>query len=122
MTQVTQFLGKSSNLNQNQKQLIYDGFSLLDESTTQDRAEDISYFYAHKQRPNIERYVDSRGMYDREPYKTNYDFYGELQEPATIFARTLRGIGKIEDDMETISALSKRALNPNFINSIINEY
>ena len=28
-----------------ERQLIYDGFSLLDEATTQDRAENITYYY-----------------------------------------------------------------------------
>lgn len=122
MAQVTQHLGKNNTLNPNQKQRIYDGFSLINEATTQDRAEDIAYFYAHKQRPSIKSYVDPRGMYNGEPYRTNYDFYGELQEPAIMFARTLRGIGKIDDDKKALTLLSKRALNPNFVNSIINEY
>ena len=122
MSQVTQYLKKQDQLNPNQKQLFYDGFSLLNEATTQDRAEDIAYYYAQKQRPPLRKYVDPRGMYGGDTYQTNFDFYGELQEPAIIFSRTLRGIGKIQNDGQAMQALSKRALSPNFTNSIISEY
>ncbi len=122
MSQVKSNFENINALNDNQKQLIYEGFSLLDEVTTQNRAEDIAYFYAHKQRPSMKSHRDSRGMYDGEPYKSNFDYYKELQEPATIFSRTLRGIGKIKNDEEALGLLSTRALKPNFVNTIINEY
>lgn len=122
MGQVTQYLRNNNNLNPREKQLFYDGFSLLDEATTQDRAEEIANFYAHKHRPNITKYSDPRGMYGGDTYQTNFDFYGELQEPAIVFSRTLRGIGKIQSDAQAMHAISKRALSPNFSNSIIGEY
>ena len=107
MMQVTKHLrSEGDSFDNEQRQLIYDGFSLIDEATTQDRAEDIAYFFAKKQRPVIKSFVDARGIYGGEKYKSNFDFYGELQEPAIIFARTLRGIGKLDNDNE-VSLLLK---------------
>ena len=80
MGQVTQYLRNNNNLNPREKQLFYDGFSLLDEATTQDRAEEIAYFYAHKHRPNITKYSDPRGMYGGDTYQTNFDFSVPNQE------------------------------------------
>lgn len=122
MMQVTQHLSHNNILTNTQKQLFYDGFSLLNEATTQDRAEDIAYFYANRKRPALRKFVDSRGMYSGEAYKTNYDFYGELQEPAILFFRTLRGIGKIGDEQNSLREASKQALSPNFANRILSEY
>ena len=51
-----------------------------------------------------------------------YGYYGELQEPATMFAKTLRGIGKEHDDVIALNILSERALSPNFFNTVLNEY
>lgn len=120
--QIRIFMNKNDKLNIREKGLFYEGFSLINEATTQDRAEDIAYFYASQQRPGLRFCRDPRGMYSGERYKANYDFYGELQEPAIIFARTLRGIGKIGNDNEAMRALSRRALEPNFVNTVINEY
>ncbi len=102
-------------------QLFYDGFSLLDEATTQDRAEDFAYAFAGKTRPPME-YYKNRLLFDGTPYKTNFDFYGELQMPATMFGRTLRGIGSINDDSAALNALSQRALKSSFVDEIMQEY
>jgi hypothetical protein len=61
-------------------------------------------------------------MFNSEEYKSNFDYYGELQEPATMFAKTLRGIGKEHDDVIALNILSERALSPNFFNTVLNEY
>ena len=101
--------------------LTSDGFSLLDEATTQERAEEFAYKFSEKRRPGLEYYRNGR-LFDGEPYKSNFDFYGELQEPAIMFARTLRGIGKEENDMVAISMLADRALSPKFFDRILREY
>ena len=102
------------------KSLIYQGFNLLDEATTQDLAEDIAYCYAGKRRPNLRLFESS---YSAEyQYYANYDFYGNLKEPATLFSKTLRGIGKYDDNNIALRLLSKRALSKNFINDIVYEY
>lgn len=102
-------------------QLIYDGFSMLDEATTQNRAEEFAYQFAGKQRPKLQNYRSQR-LYKSDPYKANFDYYGELQEPATMFARTLRGIGKVNDDVQALNMLSQRAISPNFFKDVLYEY
>ena len=112
---------RQGRLTQEHAQLIYDGFSMLDEATTQDRAEDFVYEFSGKRRPQQKKKKNGR-LFDGQPYQSNFDYYGELQEPATMFARTLRGIGKEENDMIALRMLSSRALSPNFFNSVLNEY
>lgn len=103
------------------KQLLYDGFSLFDESTTQNRAEEITYYYLNKKRPS-KKFYKRGNLFDGTAYKTNYDYYGEMQEPTISFARILRGIGKIEDDTLALNEFCKRALKPNFATNIIEEF
>ena len=61
-------------------------------------------------------------MFGGESYRTNFDYYGELQEPASMFARTLRGIGKERNLEKALNLLSQRALSPTFFDNILNEY
>ena len=106
-------------LSVDQAQMMYDGFSMLDEATAQDRAEDYAYWSAGKTRPKM-RTVRSQRMFDSEPYRTNFDYYGELQEPAATFAKTIRGIdGK--DDERALRDLSKRAVSPDFFDELLKE-
>lgn len=101
--------------------LIYQGFSMLDEAISQNRAENFAYDSSRKHRPKLGYYRAER-MFGGEKYKTNFDYYGELQEPAVMFARTLRGLGKINNDEKVLDLLSERAMNPDFFDSIIKEY
>ena len=94
---------------------------MLDEATTQNRAENFVYEFSGKQRPRLANYIN-QNLFNGETYKSNFDYYGELQEPATMFARTLRGIGKENDDIRALDMLSERAMSPNFFNNILNEY
>ena len=112
---------KNGFLTKEDAQLIYDGFSMLDEATTQNRAEEFVYKFAKKSRPPLYEYKSKR-LYNGSPFKSNFDYYRELQEPATMFARTLRGIGKINDDVQALNMLSKRALSPKFFDTILHEY
>ena len=105
------------------KDLFMDGFRLLDEATTQDRAEQMAYYYAKTERPMLYYSKDQNNeMYGGKVYKTNFDYYGELEPIAIEFGRTLKGIGKISDDRKAMSTLSKRALKRSFANDIIKEY
>ena len=117
---IEQYLNITSIPRKYSKQLIYDGFSLLDEATTQNRAEDITYYYLGKNRPNKNncRSMLFRGV----SYQTNYDYYGEMQTPATVFARTLRGIGHITNDDLALKKLCDRALKYDFSSDIVYEY
>ena len=108
-------------LNQEHAQLIYDGFSMLDEATTQDRAEEFTYLFSGKVRPQ-QINVRNQILFNGNAYKSNFDYYGELQAPATMFARTLRGIGKEDNDAKALKLLSTRALSPDFFNTILSEY
>lgn len=112
---------RQGRLSQEHAQLIYDGFSMLDEATTQNRAEKFVYEFSGKQRPKLANYRNEN-LFNGETYKSNFDYYGELQEPATMFARTLRGIGKENDDIRALDMLSERAMSSNFFNNILNEY
>lgn len=112
---------RQGRLSQEHAQLIYDGFSMLDEATTQNRAEKFVYEFSGKQRPRLANYRNEN-LFNGETYKSNFDYYGELQEPATMFARTLRGIGKENDDIRALDMLSERAMASNFFNNILNEY
>lgn len=112
---------RQGRLSQEHAQLIYDGFSMLDEATTQNRAENFVYEFSGKQRPRLANYRNGN-LFNGETYKSNFDYYGELQEPATMFARTLRGIGKENDDIRALDMLSERAMSSNFFNNILNEY
>ena len=102
------------------RQLMYDGFSLLDEATTQDRAENITYYYSSKIRPLM--YRQSTQLFDRRPFESNFDYYGEFQMPTISFAKTLRGIGKLSDDELVMEEFDKRSLNDEFSNRIFDEY
>ncbi len=102
------------------KQLMYNGFSLLDEATTQDRAENIAYYFSSKRRPNMAQRVTA--LFDGKPHKTNFDYYGEFQVPTIDFARTLRGIGKLEDIDLVMKEFGIRALKEDFSKKIFEEY
>lgn len=112
---------RSGEMSQGEAELFYEGFSLLDEAITQNRAEDFAYAFAGKSRPPMRKCAKDR-LFDGEEYQTNFDFYGELQTPAIMFGRTLRGIGKIGNDKDTLVELCNRATNPNFATRIIEEY
>lgn len=105
-----------------QAQLFQEGFSMLDECITQNNAENFAYEFAGKNRPSKQYVTRNVGVFGNKPYQTNFDFYGEFQIPAAKFAKTLRGIGKYENDDVALNILSQRALNPNFAIDIIEEY
>ena len=110
----------SLNCSIDDKQLIYDGFSLIDEATTQDRAETITYYYSSKIRPFMSRKVSR--LFNGRPFETNFDYYGEFQVPTISFAKTLRGIGKLNNDDSVMEEFNKRSLNEEFTNRIFDEY
>ena len=102
------------------RQLMYDGFSLLDEATTQDRAENITYYFINKTRPLM--YNLSTQLFDGKPFKTNCDYYGEFQVPTISFAKTLRGIGNLPNDKLVMKEFNERSLSDDFSSRIFNEY
>ena len=67
-------------------------------------------------------YRCSTQLFDRRPFETNFDYYGEFQVPAISFAKTLRGIGKINDEELVMKEFDKRSLDENFASKIFDEY
>ena len=108
-------------INQIDEDLMCEGFSLLDEVTTQNTAENYIYSRAQKKRPAIKTHF-SKKLFNGKGYPSNLDFYGELQEPAIMFARTLRGIGKENNDTKALDMLSRRAVSSDFFSRVLNEY
>ena len=100
------------------KRYIYSGYSLLDEAITQDRAEEITYYFAGKQRPPLTPRMSR--LFNGRPFRTNFDYYGELQEPAIKFGKTLSGISK--DSSQTLKTLGRAAIDKRFATKIENEY
>ena len=94
---------------------------MLDEATTQNRAENFVYSLSSKNRPPLLNYTNKR-LFNGQSYLSNFDFYGELQAPTTMFAKTLRGIGKNNNDVSALNILSERAISPLFFNNILKEY
>ena len=102
--------------------LMFNGFRLLDEAIAQNEAENFIYARCEKNRPPREMRGMGEGLFNGKGYLTNFDYYGEMQEPAIMFARTLRGIGKIKSDTKALDMLSKRAQSPDFFDRILYEY
>ena len=102
------------------RNMTYQGFCLIDEATTQNTAENVAYYYSGSNRPP--QGLRRESLYSGKPFKSNFDFYGNLQEPATLFSKTLRGIGIINNDDEALNKLSLRAMNSQFLNDIFYEY
>lgn len=102
---------------QNQR-YIYSGLSLLDEAVAQDRAEEIAYYFAGKQRPALTPKMSR--LFNGRPFRTNFDYYGELQEPAIRFGKTLKGVSK--NTNETLKSLGRAAIDNRFTTKVENEY
>ena len=104
----------------NTRQTMYEGLSLLDEATTQERAEAITYYFSAKKRPSLSSKFGF--LFDGEAYSSNFDYYGELEEPAIAFGKTLRGIGNSNTSQNVIHKLSIRTLDKDFVKKIFYEY
>ena len=98
--------------------LVYSGYDLLDEALTQERAEEITYYFSKRKRPELS-YRQSR-LFGGTPFRSNYDYYGELQEPAIKFGQTLKHISK--DEKTTLHQLARAAIDPRFASKIEKEY
>lgn len=105
-----------------EKELYQEGFNMLDESITQNNAENFAYAFAGKSRPNKQYRSSNAGIFGNTPYLSNYDFYGEYQMPAVKFAKTLRGIGRYDNDDIALNMLGQRAMSPFFALDIMDEY
>lgn len=70
---------RNGTLELSQAQTIYNGFALLDESITQNRAEEFAYNMANKARPSMRNEIRQNqygeALFDGNSYRTNYDYY-----------------------------------------------
>ena len=101
---------------------FWQGFQFLDEVTTQDRAEDYFYWSLKKSRPSLKpsSYSSIKDNNSKPiTFNTNFDYYGELQEPAILFARLVCRDCQGYSDEKILNELSKRALSATFISDII---
>ena len=98
------------------------GFSLIDEVTTQEVAERVTYRMANRNRPPKE-YRRDKAIFNHNPYITNYAIYGELQEFAIHFARSLNcfGVNPTDSDDEALLKLARRTFDKDFIQIIKKE-
>ena len=98
------------------------GFSLLDEVVAEETAEKVTYFLSRKDRPKKEVRRD-KAVFNYQPYSTNYVFYGELQDIAIRFARTLSflNIERQDSDDDVLMKLIQASFSPNFIQMIRQE-
>ena len=59
-------------------------------------------------------------LFNGRPFRTNFDYYGELQEPAIRFGKTLKGVSK--NTNETLKSLGRAAIDNRFTTKVENEY
>lgn len=100
------------------RNLVYDGFGMLEESMTQELAEFLTYSSSHKRRPNQSMKPDM-GL----QVVTNHDYYGIFQKPTVQFGRTLRGCSTRSSSDESVElAMIRKALRGKFAEEVIAEY
>ena len=101
---------------------LQEGFELIDEAVCQEAAEESSYLLANHKRENLE-YRQDKAIFNHQPYRTNFNLYGEFQEIAYLFAKFLRFTGiNNYDSMETaLNKLVKEAFSKDFIRNIQKE-
>ena len=102
---------------------ILNGFWLVDEVVSQEVAEKVAYRKANKKRPSYE-YRRDKAIFNYRPYLTNYILYGELQEFAIQFARSIPCIDctKQDSDEDVLLKLVRRSFSPDFIKNIRLDY
>lgn len=107
------------NMNLDDPKYLKYGFSLLDEVVVQEAAEAVTYRMANKPRPSKE-YRTDKAIFKHNPYLTNYALYGELQEFAIKFARSLDFVNteSTDTDQDVLTKLARRSFDKNFISRI----
>ena len=109
------------NMGLNDKKYLQYGFSLIDEVVAQEAAERVSYQKEGLQRPKREARRD-KAIFNHNPYITNYVFYGELQDFAISFARSLSYMDCAQDrEEDVLLKLVRRSFDKDFIQKIRKE-
>ena len=112
-------LGSKKNLTYNNEALT-DGVGLLDEAITQDRAEDIAAYYTGRMRRKASEH--STSFYDGKTYKSNFDYYGEFEEPTVLFGSVIDEVGAIDDFEEAMRRISTMALSSELSDRVIDSF
>ena len=89
---------------------LKDGFCLLDEGISQEVAEILTYDRKKQSRP-LSEFRNNIEIFNYQPYKTNFNLYGEFQEPVARFARTLNFLhcSPQDSDDEVLTKLARQA-------------
>ncbi len=111
------------NMGLNSYDYLKEGFELLDEVIAQEIAEEVTYFKMNKKRPKRE-YRTDKAIFEYQPYLTNFNLYGEFQEVAIAFAKTLSflNITTKDSDEVILQKLVKASFQNNFISLIKQEF
>ncbi len=101
---------------------LKDGFCLLDEVVVQDVAERVTYLKKGQARPLMESRND-KAIFGLNSYRTNFNLYGEFQEIAVRFARTLSFLHceAQDSDDEVLRKLDIAAFRGDFVARIERE-
>lgn len=94
------------------------GFSFIDEVVAEEVAERVSYYSMQRERPPME-YRQDKAIFNYQPYLTNYAFYGEFQESAISFARSLHFLRCRKD--QSSDAVMKRLVIHSFDKNFIRD-
>lgn len=102
---------------------VKEGFALLDEAISQDVAENIAYYIAKKERPPKCINSDER-LFNGIIYKSNFDTFSGIEDPAVKFGRTLSFIrtSTFDSNDKVLRKLSIRGFDSEFVSSIVEEY
>jgi hypothetical protein len=101
---------------------LIDGFNLLDEVISEDLAERVTFYRMRKDRP--ERIVkNDKAIFDHKAYRSNFVLYGEFQDIAIKFCKTLDSIvtDKEASYDDILKKLDILAFNNQLIYNIRNE-
>lgn len=101
--------------------IVLRGVTLLDEVISQDIAEAVAYCYSKKERPLME-VQKKENMFNGKGYLTNFDCYGELENVAVKFLRTILPLKSGVTDEEALKMYSVFSFSSNLASLIIECY
>ncbi len=99
------------------------GFEMLDETIVQDTAENVCYGLMKQERsPKI--FKVKKEVFGDRPFLTNFDYYGEFQEVAVNFCKTLGIMHTQEKDSyeDVLKRLSMMAMKEDFSQILFEEF
>ena len=111
------------NMGLDQFEYLKEGFELLDEVITQELAEEVTYFKMNKKRPRKECRQD-KAIFEFQPYYTNFLLYGEFEDVAIAFAKTISSLHCHSNDSDDVvlQKLVKASFDKDFISKMKDEF